>query len=98
MIKLKIKSLSKNSLYLFKSLVVKTLNRANISHTVFSLPIIKKRVTLLKSPHVNKTAKEQFQFTNHRVLLTLTIPLALEIVKFLVANKPKTVKMILFKF
>ena len=98
MIKLRIRSLSKESLSLFKSLVAKTLESANISYTTFDLPAIKKRVTLLKSPHVNKTAREQFQLTSHRSLITLKIPLNLEIIKFLIVNKPKTVKVILFKF
>ena len=98
MIKLRIRSLSKESLSLFKSLVAKTLESANIPYTTFDLPAIKKRVTLLKSPHVNKTAREQFQLTSHRSLITLTIPLNLEIIKFLIVNKPKTVKIILFKF
>ena len=98
MVKLRIRSLNKESLSLFKSLVIKTLEKASIAYSVFSLPTIRKRVTLLKSPHVNKTAREQFQFTNYRLLVTLNVPLDLEIIKFLVANKPKTVKMILFKY
>lgn len=98
MIKLRIRSLSKESLSLFKNLVAKTLESTNISYTTFDLPAIKKRVTLLKSPHVNKTAREQFQLTSHRSLITLKIPLNLEIIKFLIVNKPKTVKIVLFKF
>ena len=92
------KSLSKESLSFFRGLVVKTLEKANISYSVFSLPIIKKRITLLKSPHVNKTAKEQFELKSYSLLISLSAPLSLEGLKFLTANKPRTVKIMFFRF
>jgi ribosomal protein S10 len=45
------------------------------SSTVVFLPKRIKRFVLLKSPHVNKSAKEHFQLVKHQRLFTLTTSL-----------------------
>ena len=95
MMKLEVKSLSKESLFLFKEFIVKILIKSKVLYSVFILPNIKKRITLLKSPHVNKTAREQFQFDSYKLLITLKTNLTLKELRFLILNKPKVVKLIL---
>lgn len=38
---------------------------------VARLPVKNRRFTVLKSPHVNKTAREQFELREHKCLITL---------------------------
>lgn len=90
--KLKIKSLNKDSLSLYKKFIIKVLTKSNLSYSIFTLPNKKKRITLLKSPHVNKKAREQFQFDSYKLLIDLKTPLTLKEIKFLIVNKPKVVK------
>ena len=58
---------------------------------MFKLPIKKKRITLLKSPHVNKTAREQFEIKTYKVVIQLLNGEKFKILKLLSLNKPKTV-------
>jgi ribosomal protein S10 len=37
------------------------------------LPVKNRRFTVLKSPHVNKTAREQFELREHKCIITLNI-------------------------
>lgn len=43
----------------------------NLSYSSINLPINKKRFTVLKSPHVNKRAKEQFEIQVSSCLIIL---------------------------
>ena len=72
------------------------LSSVTISSTF--LPKKKKKISLLKSPHVHKKAFEHFQFTKHSLIINVT--LSLSMYKFLnqaFLNKPQTVKIILLK-
>ena len=40
----------------------------NIKFKVLSLPIKIRRITLNKSPHVNKTAREQFEIKTYKIV------------------------------
>ena len=71
--KLRIKSLNRESLYFYKDFIISTLNKLNVSYSLSYLPTRKKRITLLKSPHVNKKSKEQFQFTTYKLLVSLNV-------------------------
>lgn len=44
----------------------------NLNFSSINLPVEKKKFTVLKSPHVNKRAKEQFEIRLHNGLITLT--------------------------
>lgn len=57
------KSLSK-----YTSWIEKTFQEFEIVYSRVNLPKRKQRVTLLKSPHVNKKAKEQFEIRIHKVV------------------------------
>jgi ribosomal protein S10 len=95
MIQLHIKSLSKESLTCYQKFVEKILQGMNLGYKMFNLPTRKKRITLLKSPHVYKKAREQFEFKSYKCTLFLENKITYNRLKFLILNKPKTLKIII---
>jgi len=65
--------------------------RLKMKSSTFSFPKEKKRITLLKSPHVNKKAKEQFEIKYFKTLICFDCCLNLKILKNILANKPKSI-------
>jgi small subunit ribosomal protein S10 len=92
MIKIRVKSLNKESINMYKNFVSKTFLKLTLSSSITSFPNKIKRITLLKSPHVNKTAREQFQIKSYKLLITLKSQISINELKFIIQNKPKTVK------
>jgi len=78
-------------LYFLKNLF-KTLR---FSVSFISLPKILNRITLLKSPHVYKKAKEQFEVVFYSCAVELILPrkLQLNILRLLYLNKPHAVSL-----
>jgi len=88
-----LKSLDVKSLFLYENFIVTLLNKINIKCRVFHFPIKKKVVTLLKSPHVYKSAREQFEVRYYKTVVFLPGSLSdLVLNKFLV-NKPKNIQL-----
>lgn len=58
---IEISSKNKAALQKFLSFILK-LNKTNLTIVPFSQQTVKKFVTILKSPHINKSAQEQFEF------------------------------------
>ena len=92
MIQLHIKSLDKQSITYYKNFLKKILQKMNLEFKIINLPTRKKRITLLKSPHVNKSAREQFQFQSYKCTLIFKNEITKNKVRFLMLNKPKTLK------
>jgi small subunit ribosomal protein S10 len=90
-IQLKIKSVDERSLKLYLIKLKKILKVVNIQYKTFNLPLKRKRITLLKSPHVNKTAREQFEIKTNSVLFQIVEKNKAKMLKILSLNKPKTV-------
>jgi len=88
---LKIKSLSQESLNLYKEFLKITLKKININFSLFNLPTKKKRITLLKSPHVNKSSREQFEIKYFNTIIQIKNILNPNLLKILLINKPKVV-------
>jgi ribosomal protein S10 len=65
-----INSINKFLNFFYKKLTFKIL-KYQIFKSKFQKPIQKKILTVLKSPHVNKTAQEQFEYRLFRKQLTL---------------------------
>ena len=86
-----IKSIDKDSLLIFKKFIINQIRRMNIEYRSFDLPTKKKRITLLKSPHVNKSVREQFEIKNYKCLFQFSFDIKSKFIKFLFLNKPKTV-------
>lgn len=70
--------------------IKKYLKQANIKYTLFALPCKTKRITLLKSPHVNKKAREQFEIRVYSNILKCVTQDSAIIYKVF-KNKPKLV-------
>ena len=85
---LKIKSLNKESLILYKTFLEKHFVRINIKYSVFSLPTKIKKITLLKSPHVNKSAREQFQIKRYCCVFKFYTNSKKDIEHLILINKP----------
>lgn len=97
MIKIKIKSLDQESILLYKRFISEIISKLNLSFTISNMPCKKRRVTLLKSPHVNKKAREQFQITSYKTSFEIKSVVDIKILKYIILNKPKTVKVSLFQ-
>ena len=91
---IKIKSLDQNSLVIYKSFLESTLSRLVVAYKICNVPTAIKRITLLKSPHVNKKSREQFQHTKYKVFFKVESSLSVKILKYIISNKPNTVKVI----
>ena len=94
---LKIKSIDQNSLIIYKKFLEDVLFKLLIKYKVSNIPATKKRITLLKSPHVNKKSREQFQHTRYKVFFKIKNSLDIRAIKYIISNKPKTVKVILIR-
>ena len=60
------------------------------------MPKIVKRVTLLKSPHVNKKSREQFQVSYYKFIVnvyTFKEKFNKNFLKFVILNKPKYISL-----
>ena len=58
---------------------------------IFNLPLKQKRITLLKSPHVNKAAREQFELRSYKSVFLINSNLSYEFTKILFKNKPQII-------
>lgn len=92
-----VKSLDRNSFLLYKAFIMSHLTKLNVPFSIVNIPRRKTRITLLKSPHVNKKSREQFQLAHYKVLFRTVTELEASLLKYIVLNKPKTVKIALFK-
>jgi len=92
-VQIKLKSVYKESLLLYIQFLKFFLTKLFGNISIFTLPKIRKRITLLKSPHVNKTAKEQFEIVYYQTLITIKEPVELKKIKYLFLNKPKSIQL-----
>lgn len=89
---LKIQSVNKKALTLYLTSLQIFLKKLNIFYRFIHLPIKKKRITLLKSPHVNKSAREQFEIKTYKTIIVFSnLPTNSKIIKLLTLNKPKII-------
>ncbi len=91
---IKIKSLHKESVKLYINFLQKMLRKIKVNFSIIALPEKKNRVTLLKSPHVNKSAREQFEIRYYRTLLKIKSDIDHKTLELLLINKPKSVTVI----
>jgi len=92
--KITFKSIEKN-IEIYLMFIKKILNKFQIKYKQLNLPKKKKRITLLKSPHVNKKALEHFNMFSYKKSLyinELHIGQKFKILKFLILNKPKFIR------
>jgi small subunit ribosomal protein S10 len=92
--KLIIKSCCKYTLKSYISFLDVTLKHLNSDFSIFFLPTTERKLTLLKSPHVNKKAKEQFKISTHKVVISINnfdTSKFTKHISFFILNKPKAV-------
>ena len=89
--KIKIKSLHKESIKLYINFLETILKKIRVEFSIISFPKKKNRITLLKSPHVNKSAREQFEIRYYSNLLKIKSDIDHKTLELLLINKPKSV-------
>ena len=85
-------SSDKDSLLLYKAFLIKIFTKFNIKFKVLSLPIKTRRITLNKSPHVNKTAREQFEIKTYKITFKVLNHFQKLPLKYVLLNKFKNEK------
>ena len=88
---IQLKSIDKKTLVFYTYFLKKIFNKTNINYSFTNLPIKKKRITLLKSPHVNKAAREQFELRSYKSIFAIKSNLPYEFIKMLFKNKPQII-------
>ena len=79
---------------LYTNYIKKILEKAKIQYKFFNLPIKNKKITLLKSPHVNKKAREQFEIKKYKSLIQIKeAKMDENLFKLILLNKPKYIKL-----
>jgi ribosomal protein S10 len=72
----------------------RTLTYFFLDYKIINLPTSKKKITLLKSPHVYKKAREQFQVSTHKIAIYIYSKVnVVDLLKYLTINKPKFIKL-----
>jgi ribosomal protein S10 len=66
-----LESNNKVSLALHLNEIKKYLVNKQFKHTILGLPIKNKKITLLRSPHVNKKSKETYKIVLHKMVLEI---------------------------
>ncbi len=95
---LKLKTINKKILKLYIKFLYTIFLKMNIKISKLMLPKIKKYLTLLKSPHVYKKAKEQFEFIKYTVIINIfENNIQNNFLHLLQLNKPTEIKLILRK-
>lgn len=96
LIEIKLKSYCKITLHFYLNFMNEYLLKENLDINYVFLPTKKTRLTLLRSPHVYKKAKEQFENQLFSALLKIKVAntdknLTNSKLKALLLNKPKSI-------
>ncbi len=92
-IQIKLQSIEKNlDSYLF--FIKKTIKACKIKFKLINLPSKKKKFTVIKSPHVNKKSRDQFQVIKYTKVVELGVEKNESFkINTLILNKPKYIKL-----
>jgi ribosomal protein S10 len=87
-----------NNMDSYITFLKKIFKSIGINFKIVNLPKKRKRITLLKSPHVNKKAWEQFETFRFKKIIRLPHNvLRRDLMKILLINKPKFIELSLRK-
>lgn len=92
---IQIKLIATNSIIL--NIYINFLKKHLNDISLVKLPTFKRRISLLKSTHVNKKAQEQFEKQIFKALITVKSPLNSVPLKYLLINKPTGIKLKLLR-
>lgn len=79
-------------LYLLKNYInflENLLNKLKVCYSKINIPTKTKRLTILKSPHVFKKAREQFEIKIYKKVIIIKKLTHVDYLKNLIINKPK---------
>lgn len=96
LLKLNIRSTNKK-INIYITFLLSIFKKLDIKYKYIKIPLLTKKFTILKSPHVNKKAREQFELKIFKKTIIIYSILKLKILKFLILNKPKFIKLKLRK-
>jgi small subunit ribosomal protein S10 len=88
---IKIQSVNKEALKFFREFLAINFKKTALPYSVLNLPTRTKKITLLKSPHVNKTAREQFQVKRYSSMFQIKEEIESGLLNAMLLNKPKVV-------
>lgn len=77
---------------LYIAFLKQTFKKLQWQSTFVDLKIKNKRLTLLKSPHVYKKSREQFQIQTVKTIIVINNMLSPSVLKFVALNKPVDLK------
>ena len=90
---IQISSINKSVLDVYAFFLLNIFKKLNIQHSISNLPTNAKRITVLKSPHVHKSSREQFEVKKYRLVISIFSIIQIGLLKFLIINKPKSLKL-----
>jgi small subunit ribosomal protein S10 len=90
---LNIKSSNFNSFKIYNFCLTKLLKHLNIKYSFIKLPVKKKKITLIKSPHVDKNAREQFEIITYLSCFKIMGDINLSLFSIILLNKPATIQL-----
>ena len=96
-LKLEFKTLNQEIFFIYKKFLIKQFTKLNIYYSHFTLPIKRKKITLLRSPHVYKKSREQFELKKYKHLIHIYSNCPNSFLKFLIINKPFEINLTLKK-
>jgi small subunit ribosomal protein S10 len=91
LLQINIKSFDKTILNIYTTFLINMFNNSNIKFSFVGIPIKKKRITLLKSPHVHKKAREQFELRVYTKKFFVVNIKQFEVFTKVLINKPKLI-------
>lgn len=94
---IQLKALDKRSLTIYKNFIELIFKKLNVNFSIIYLPKKIKRITLLKSPHVYKKSKEQFQITVFKLFIKIKSKINFDVLKYVLLNKSSLIKIKLLK-
>lgn len=89
LIQINIKSFKQQTLTTYILFLKNILKKLNLKFFLINIPKKTKKMTLLKSPHVHKKAREQFQMCLYKKVIYVNVNKNMMYLKALLLNKPK---------
>lgn len=93
MYKMNLESTSKKAITLYLRFLSILFKKLKINYSFIHLPTTSKGVALLKSPHVNKKAKEHFELKTYQSLILIKTYPDVETLRYIFFNKPLSVSL-----
>lgn len=97
-LKFELKTLNKKILIIYNTFVIALLLKLKIYYSIQNLSTKIKKITLLRSPHVYKKAREQFEVRSYKAVIFIFHYHNNNLLKFLLLNKPSEINLSIKKY